>query len=86
MRVDTFFNSLLALWLILTLTIGSRKHWLLPLLIVILAEVANECLDRLAHGQWFWWDTLGDAVTTIFWPLLLTAALRWHPLSPMRQP
>lgn len=49
-----------------------------PLLVVCLAELANEVMDRLHYGSWRWADTLGDVTNTIFWPAVLCAGLRWR--------
>jgi hypothetical protein len=46
-----------------------------PLACVYLAELANEILDRINHGQWMP-DTLSDAVNTVFWPTILFIGLR----------
>lgn len=49
-----------------------------PLLVVCVAEAANEVLDRLQYGSWRWSDTLGDVANTLFWPIVLCLALRWR--------
>ncbi len=49
-----------------------------PLLVVCVAELANEVMDRLYHGSWRWADTLGDVANTLFWPAVLCAGLRWR--------
>lgn len=50
-----------------------------PLLVVVFLECANEVVDFLAKGGWFWSDTLVDAAATWTWPLVLTLALRYVP-------
>lgn len=66
----------LVLWLGSAMLLRRPLRSPLPLAIVVLLEVANECVDRVAHGSWMWRDTLGDAAATWFWPVLLTVALR----------
>jgi hypothetical protein len=62
----------------------SRFRFEGALLLVIVIELANECVDRVAHGSWMWPDTLGDMAATWFWPTVLTVSRRWFPgfLSP----
>lgn len=47
-----------------------------PLLVVIVVEVANEVLDRIHYGSWRWPDTTVDFVNTVFWPAVLFIGLR----------
>ena len=68
----------LAVWLTAGLIFRRPLRSALPLVVVIGVEIANECIDRVAHGSWMWRDTLGDAAATWFWPIVLTAALRWR--------
>jgi hypothetical protein len=69
----------LAIWLVAALVLRRSLASVAPLLVVILAEVANEIVDRFAHGSWMWPDTLRDAAATWFWPLLLAGLMRWVP-------
>ena len=69
----------LAIWLGAALVFRRPLHSWVPLGVVVLAEVANECVDRVAHGGWFWPDTLGDAAATWFWPLVIGLTLRFNP-------
>lgn len=48
----------------------------LPLACVVVAQVANECIDRYNHGSWRWPDTIGDTLNTLFWPTILFVGLR----------
>jgi hypothetical protein len=48
----------------------------MPLLIVVVAELANEVRDRIINGLWRWVDTLGDIASTLFWPVSIFALLR----------
>ena len=47
-----------------------------PFLVVCVAELANEVLDRIAFGAWRWEDTVLDIVNTLFWPFVLMVGLR----------
>lgn len=70
----------LLIWLLSVLIAGrSNARFELGLAAIILIEIANECIDRIAHGSWMLRDTLGDAAATWFWPTILTVAIRWHP-------
>lgn len=75
---DKFAHSYagLAIWLATTMSLRAPRRSLLPLGVLILVELANECLDRLAYGSWRWPDTLGDVAATLFWPVVLSVALR----------
>ena len=56
-----------------------------PFLVVLVAELANEVLDRLSYGSWRWEDTLLDIVNTLFWPFVLMVGLRWRRAHELRQ-
>jgi hypothetical protein len=56
-----------------------------PLSFVILAEAANEVMDRLHFGSWRWADTLADVANTLFWPLVICLAVRVRPLLLRRE-
>lgn len=47
-----------------------------PFLVVCLAEMANEVLDRVHSGSWMWRDTSLDILNTLFWPFVLMIGLR----------
>lgn len=70
----------LGVWLISAMVLRKPLHSRWPLLIVLLLELGNECVDRLAHKSWRLNDTIGDAIATWFWPVLLTLALANLPL------
>jgi hypothetical protein len=56
-----------------------------PFLVVVVAEVANEIMDRLTYGSWRLADTGLDLVNTLFWPFVLMVGLRWrraHDVAP----
>lgn len=69
----------LAIWMLAALLLRRSLASAAPLLVVIAAEVANEIVDRFAHGSWMWHDTLGDAAATWFWPVVLAGLMRWVP-------
>lgn len=48
-----------------------------PFLIVCMAELFNEVMDRVHFGYWPP-DTINDVVQTLFWPLVLMLGLRWR--------
>ena len=59
-----------------------------PFLVVLVAEVANEIMDRLNYGGWRVADTSLDMLNTMFWPFVLMVGLRWrraHEIAPARQ-
>ena len=68
----------LAIWCLSALVLRRSLRSPVPLAICILAEVANEVLDRLSAGSWRWADTAGDALATWFWPVVLFAILRFN--------
>jgi hypothetical protein len=49
-----------------------------PFLVVVVAEVGNEIMDRLTYGSWRVADTGLDLVNTLFWPFVLMVGLRWR--------
>ena len=51
-----------------------------PLSFVVLAEAANEIMDRLHFGSWRWPDTLADIANTLFWPLVICLGVRLRPM------
>lgn len=67
----------LGIWTLAWLVLPPRWRSWLPVAIVALAELGNECIDRLNHGSWQWPDTLGDIAATLFWPAVLTLVQRW---------
>ncbi len=62
----------LAIWLVAALVLRRPRGAMLPLLIVIAAEIVNECVDRVTHRSWRWPDTLTDMAASWFWPVVLT--------------
>ncbi len=65
----------LIIWSLAALVAGRRLGTPVPLIVVGLAEVGNEIMDRLYLGSWNWPDTIRDAAATWIWPLLLSLVL-----------
>ena len=63
----------LALYLAVQVLTRTRRGSLQALSVVLVAELGNEILDRLATGSWRWSDTLSDVVLTVMWPAAITA-------------
>jgi hypothetical protein len=66
----------LAVFLAASLLLRRPLRSWTPFLIVCGLEAANELMDRLFWGAWRWSDTLLDAATTIFWPLVIVLVLK----------
>lgn len=47
-----------------------------PFLVVCLAALGNEIMDRLSLGSWQTEETVFDLLNTLFWPFLLMVGLR----------
>lgn len=65
----------MVIWTLCVLAAGSVAA-LWPLLVVIAAELFNECLDRWRVGSWRIGDTLADIVNSVLWPTVLFALAR----------
>ncbi|NBC35049.1 hypothetical protein GTZ99_00585 [Novosphingobium sp. FSY-8] len=70
----------LIIWLVAGMVLRRGLHTPWPMLMVVLAETANECVDRLQYGDWQWAETGADVAATVVWPLVLTLALRYLPV------
>ncbi|RVT89676.1 hypothetical protein [Sphingomonas crocodyli] len=69
----------LLIWVVAALILRRPLRDIRPLLVVAAAEAINECADRYIHGNWRWPDTIGDAVTTLFWPVTIMLLLHLRP-------
>ncbi|WP_313440395.1 hypothetical protein [Novosphingobium sp.] len=69
----------LTIWLLTAILMKKKLSSAWPLAMVVLFEAANEYLDRLAHGSWNWPDTIRDVVATLFWPFVISFAMRMRP-------
>lgn len=66
--------------LLLTRAVTGRSlATFIPFGAVILAEGANETLDYLQYGM-RWADTLSDIGNTLFWPFVVSLAVRLRPM------
>lgn len=66
----------MAVLLIARTITGKSLATPIPLLVVLVAGLVNEVLDRINHGQWRWADTSLDMLNTLFWPVVLMIGLR----------
>ncbi len=65
----------MAIWVGCVAVAGDVGAWW-PLLVVIVAELLNEVLDRLREGSWRVPDTIADIVNSVCWPLVLFGLAR----------
>ena len=66
--------------LLLTRAITGRSlATFIPFWAVVVAEGGNETLDYLHYGL-RWADTLSDIGNTLFWPLVISLAVRVRPM------
>lgn len=66
----------MAVLLVARVATGRSLATPIPFLVVLVAAIANEIMDRLTYGSWRWWDTSLDLLNTLFWPLVLMIGLR----------
>lgn len=52
----------------------------IPFAAVVMGEFANELLDYLTYGM-RWADTLADIGNTLFWPFVISLAVRLRPMT-----
>lgn len=79
----------MAIFLVSQVAFRDRRASHKALLMVFMAESANEMMDRLYWGSWRWSDTIGDLVATLFWPSMIVAVTmfrraRWHAAAKVR--
>lgn len=70
----------MAVLLLARLVSGRSLGTFIPFAFVVLAEVANEILDYMAYG-WRPTDTYLDIANTLFWPFVLSLAVRLRPMA-----
>lgn len=70
----------LAVLLVTRLVSGRSLGTFIPFAAVVIAEAANELMDYLLYGM-RWGDTLGDFANTLFWPLVISLAVRLRPMA-----
>ncbi len=69
----------LLIWLLSGLILRRPLWSIWTLVPVVVLELANEMVDRVAHGSWTWHDTWRDMAATWFWPFVLVACLQLFP-------
>lgn len=70
----------LAVLMVARLVLGRSLGSFVPFAFVVAAEAANEILDRLSFGAWRWADTFADIGNTLFWPFVISLAVRVRPM------
>lgn len=74
----------LAVFLLTAFILRKSLRSLIPLVVVLIAAVAGELLDRrddlLSLGRWRWGASLHDVINTLFWPTVLWLVFRLSPL------
>lgn len=70
----------LAILLVVRLLSGRSLATFIPFGVVVLAEFGNEVMDYLAYGM-RWEDTLLDIANTLFWPFVISLAVRLRPMA-----
>ena len=66
----------MAVLLIARIVTGRSLATPIPFLVVLVAAIGNEILDRFNHGLWRPVDSMLDLVNTLFWPFVLMVGLR----------
>lgn len=69
----------LAILMLVRLIIARSLGTFIPFAVVVLAELGNETLDYLAYGV-RWADTVSDISNTLFWPFIISVAVRVRPM------
>ena len=68
----------LAIYFAAQLVLRDRRASVLGLAWVAFAELANEIIEFGYYGSWRWSDTVGDVVTTLFWPMVIVLVGRYR--------
>ncbi len=84
---DTILHIHAGMAVLMIARIASRRSLgsLVPLSVVVVAELFNEVMDRLIYGSWRWPDTLGDIANTLFWPIAICVGIRLRPMIDRRR-
>ncbi|HET9510173.1 MAG TPA: hypothetical protein VFO80_03405 [Sphingomonas sp.] len=79
---DTLLHIHAGMAVLMVARLVTRRSFgtFIPFAAVVLAEGANEVLDRINFGAWRWDDTLSDIGNTLFWPLVISLGVRLRPL------
>lgn len=71
----------LAVLMLARIATGRSLGSLRPFWAVLAVGALKEVLDRLAYGSWRWTDTSLDMANTLFWPLVISVAVRLRPMA-----
>ncbi|MDP1028675.1 hypothetical protein Q5H91_15750 [Sphingomonas sp. KR1UV-12] len=84
---DTILHIHAGLAVLMVARVVTRRSLgsLVPLSVVVVAELFNEVMDRLIYHSWRWPDTLGDVANTLFWPLAICVGIRLRPMIDRRR-
>lgn len=69
----------LLILLVARVVTGRPLGSFIPFTAVLALELLNEAIDRINMGSWRWDDTLSDIAHTLFWPFVLSLAIRLSP-------
>lgn len=85
---NTILHIHAGLLILLMARLGTGRNLgsFIPFAIVLVLELANESVDRLNHGSWRWPDTMSDVGNTLFWPFVLSLAIRLRPVHAAPRP
>lgn len=70
----------MAVFLLIRLVSGRSLGTFIPFVFVVIAEAANEVMDYMVYG-WRPADTYLDIANTLFWPFVLSLAVRLRPMN-----
>lgn len=70
----------MAILLLMRLLSRRSLGTFVPFAAVVLGEFGNELLDYLTYGM-RWADTLADIGNTLFWPFVISLAVRLRPMT-----
>lgn len=70
----------MAILLLVRLASGRSLATFIPFAVVVAAELGNEVMDYLAYGLRVA-DTLADIGNTLFWPFVISLAVRLRPMA-----
>lgn len=75
----------LAILLAVRVVTGRSLGTFIPFAAVIVAELGNELMDYLVYGLRVA-DTLSDIANTLFWPFVISLAVRLRPMARRDRP
>lgn len=79
---NTILHIHAGLFILMLVRLVTRRSLgsFIPFAVVVVFELANELIDRINHGSWRWPDTMSDLVNTLFWPLVISLAVKLRPM------